>query len=204
MSTVATRKKTLAASPKRAAILKSAIAEFVEHGFERTSVEQIAAAAGVALQTVYAHFGSKNGLVEAIERECLKRPADLGDFRYASTASLDEQLRSMASAVVRVYMSGPYVILMRIRMSLWIDAPDRSTFSLSEAKAQFNAPIVEWIAAAVRDGRLVCQDPHQAAAQFLDSADLRPMASARRGGPDVHPGARTTYPCVGRDVSAAL
>jgi len=50
-------------------ILEAARSHFYEHGLERASVDAIAADAGVSKMTVYSHFGSKEGLFEAVVRE---------------------------------------------------------------------------------------------------------------------------------------
>ncbi|HAL89775.1 MAG TPA: transcriptional regulator, partial [Erythrobacter sp.] len=47
---------------KRDAILGAAGASFLEHGFAASSIEQIAADAGVSKVTVYNRFGDKRGL----------------------------------------------------------------------------------------------------------------------------------------------
>ena len=59
---------------KRAAILHAAEALFVEHGYEGTSMDQIAADAGVSKLTVYSHFGDKDALfAEAVRGYCEKQ-----------------------------------------------------------------------------------------------------------------------------------
>jgi TetR/AcrR family transcriptional repressor of mexJK operon len=50
-------------------ILEAARNHFYEHGLARASVDAIAADAGVSKMTVYSHFGSKEGLFEAVVRE---------------------------------------------------------------------------------------------------------------------------------------
>ena len=50
-------------------ILEAARAHFYAHGLERASVDVIASDAGVSKMTVYSHFGSKEGLLEAVVRE---------------------------------------------------------------------------------------------------------------------------------------
>ncbi|WP_373078458.1 TetR/AcrR family transcriptional regulator [Zhongshania sp.] len=56
---------------KRQQIIHSAGMLFVEHGFEKVSMEGIAKTAGVSKQTVYSHFGSKQQLfTAAIESKC--------------------------------------------------------------------------------------------------------------------------------------
>lgn len=50
-------------------ILEAAQRHFYEHGWERASVDAIAAEAGVSKMTVYSNFGSKEGLFQAVVRE---------------------------------------------------------------------------------------------------------------------------------------
>lgn len=47
-------------------ILSAAREHFYAHGFERANIDAIAADAGVSKMTVYSHFGSKDGLFEAV------------------------------------------------------------------------------------------------------------------------------------------
>src|SRR5690606_882915 len=51
---------------KREAIIQAAIAEFRAHGFDITSMDKIAATAGVSKRTVYNHFPSKEELFAEI------------------------------------------------------------------------------------------------------------------------------------------
>ena len=56
---------------KRQAILQTAGRSFFDVGFAATSIEQVAAEAGVSKVTVYNHFGDKRGLfTAAVEAEC--------------------------------------------------------------------------------------------------------------------------------------
>jgi TetR/AcrR family transcriptional repressor of mexJK operon len=54
-------------------ILEAARSHFYAQGLERASVEAIAADAGVSKMTVYSHFGSKEGLFEAVVSERAER-----------------------------------------------------------------------------------------------------------------------------------
>jgi TetR/AcrR family transcriptional repressor of mexJK operon len=56
---------------KRAAILESARRLFITQGYERVSMDQIAAGAGVSKLTVYSHYGDKDSLFgEAVRAHC--------------------------------------------------------------------------------------------------------------------------------------
>jgi TetR/AcrR family transcriptional repressor of mexJK operon len=54
-------------------IMEAARSHFYARGLERASVDAIAADAGVSKMTVYSHFGSKEGLFEAVVRERTER-----------------------------------------------------------------------------------------------------------------------------------
>jgi TetR/AcrR family transcriptional repressor of mexJK operon len=62
----------MAAVPNRERVLRAATAAFLTEGY-RSSVERIARRAGVAKQTVYSHFPSKDHLFEEVAREMAKR-----------------------------------------------------------------------------------------------------------------------------------
>jgi AcrR family transcriptional regulator len=48
----------------RRAIVEAAVALFLEHGYGATTLAQVAARAGVAVQTVYFHYGNKAALLK--------------------------------------------------------------------------------------------------------------------------------------------
>ncbi|MDX2097629.1 MAG: TetR/AcrR family transcriptional regulator [Leptolyngbyaceae cyanobacterium bins.59] len=53
-------------SEKAEQILKGAMQEFLAHGYAATSMDRVAAAAGVSKATVYSHFQDKEGLFTAL------------------------------------------------------------------------------------------------------------------------------------------
>jgi AcrR family transcriptional regulator len=85
----------------RAAIRDEALRLFAEHGPDAVSVRQIAAAAGVSPGLVIHHFGSKDGLRDAVDAHVLAMfGAMLGEL---TTADLYDPgaAGSLAEAVVR-------------------------------------------------------------------------------------------------------
>jgi TetR/AcrR family transcriptional repressor of mexJK operon len=63
---------TPAPNANRGRVLRAATSAFLAHGY-RSSVEQIARRAGVAKQTVYHHFPSKDELFKDVARELARR-----------------------------------------------------------------------------------------------------------------------------------
>lgn len=58
--------RTQRAAETRQAVVGAATRLFVEKGWAATGMREIASAAGVALETVYAHFSSKPGVLRAV------------------------------------------------------------------------------------------------------------------------------------------
>lgn len=76
------------AEATRDEILRAARRLFAEHGYGATSMADVAAAAGVAVQTIYAGFRSKRGLVEALV-DLIDREADVSAVGAQLAASED-------------------------------------------------------------------------------------------------------------------
>src|SRR5690606_16155375 len=83
---------------KGAAILEAAKRMFTVHGFDRTSMDQIAAEAGVSKLTVYSHFGDKEALfAAAVKSHCETQLPD-ALFEAAPEMPLRERLLTIAHA----------------------------------------------------------------------------------------------------------
>ena len=75
----------------REVILRSALATFLERGFEGTRMVDVATRAGLAKGTLYLHFADKEALFEFVLQELLSEP--LARLR-TETAGADESLRA--------------------------------------------------------------------------------------------------------------
>ncbi|MFB2838259.1 TetR/AcrR family transcriptional regulator [Floridanema evergladense] len=68
------KRATLAINNKREQILQGAMRIFLHHGYAATSMDRVAAEAGVSKQTIYSHFQDKEGLFRAlIDRVTIRR-----------------------------------------------------------------------------------------------------------------------------------
>ncbi len=96
-----------AALQTRKRILEAAAARFVEHGFAGTTIAAVAADAATAAETVYAAFGSKVALLEAILRAAARGEEGTeileqeGPARVAAAATQREQLALFAEDITR-------------------------------------------------------------------------------------------------------
>src|SRR5476649_1659951 len=80
---------------KRQAIVDAAIAEFRAFGFEATSMDKIAATAGVSKRTVYNHFPSKDELFTHILLELWESSAALMAIPYQPGAAFPQFQQNM-------------------------------------------------------------------------------------------------------------
>lgn len=86
--------------PVPEAIKSAALALFVEHGYENTSVDQIVAAAGVTKGAMYHHFSSKNDLLADIYDRLLTIQSDHLAAIVAGGGTARERLRAAAVDVI--------------------------------------------------------------------------------------------------------
>lgn len=96
------------ALPRRApkererAVLEAAAAVFANHGYARATIDQIAAAAGVAKGTVYFYYSSKEDLFYALMEEFTRQSlADLGPLMAQADEPVLARIEALFLAVGR-------------------------------------------------------------------------------------------------------
>ncbi|MCB1801647.1 MAG: TetR/AcrR family transcriptional regulator [Gammaproteobacteria bacterium] len=158
--------QTTQSEQKRAAILAAALREFEACGFRETSMDRVAASAGVSKRTVYNHFASKQALFDAIAERLVEHGRYEGALPYDPQRPLDEQLQIIAGQVVDMLCSPSFMTLARVTLVELIRSPDlgRNTYELFR---QRQTGVANWLEAAAADGRVTIDDPVWAADQFL-------------------------------------
>ena len=81
-------------------LLAAATRLFAEQGYDRTSVQEIVEAAGVAKGALYHYFGSKEDLLQEIYARVLRLQQDRLDVRAGADAPVEQRLREAAADVV--------------------------------------------------------------------------------------------------------
>ena len=128
---------------KTEAILAGALQEFLAQGYTATSVDRIAAAAGVSKATVYSHFGDKEALFEALVLHFVRErlPALLGPERATVfVGEPAEVLRRLAIAIVDGVPQGAEPLAF---MRLIIGEAERFPALAQTFLAAVHKPIVE-------------------------------------------------------------
>ena len=151
---------------KRAAILDAAKRMFTAHGFERVSMDQIAAEAGVSKLTVYSHFGDKESLFSAaISAKCEEQLAG-GLFQVDPSSSLRDQLLGIGRAFMSLINSEEALAIHRV---VTTQPPPAKLGKLfwEAGPRQVQVAFESFLRAEIEAGALDVPDVHRAASQFF-------------------------------------
>lgn len=157
-------------SAKRAAIVESASHRFFVDGFAATSIEQVAADAGVSKVTIYNHFGDKRALFAAsVERECEKMRGYF-NLDEMPSGTIRERLTVIAQAMFD-FLSRPEMVQFERRIAAETEhEPSIGQAFLEAGPWRMKQGFSAWLAHATAQGELTIPDPHLAAEQFVSMA----------------------------------
>ncbi|QHC21965.1 TetR/AcrR family transcriptional regulator [Streptomyces sp. GS7] len=88
------------AKPVAQRLLATATRLFAEHGYDRTSVQEIVDAAGVTKGALYHYFGSKDDLLHEVYGRVLRLQQERLDHFADADAPVEQRLRDAAADVV--------------------------------------------------------------------------------------------------------
>jgi AcrR family transcriptional regulator len=112
-------------------LLDTALDLFLERGFERTSIEAICAAAGMAKRTVYARYGDKTTLFRAaLTRAIEEWIVPIDRLRALETDDLEETLLGIGQVLVANVMSPAGLRLLRLTNAESVHMPDVAIFNV--------------------------------------------------------------------------
>jgi TetR/AcrR family transcriptional regulator len=89
------------------ALLRAAEEIFGDHAVDEVTVEEIAERAGVAVGSIYNHFGSKAGLHAAVVERALDLDRGYMDRAYTGDRTPIEQLYAAAEEYLEFYLTHP-------------------------------------------------------------------------------------------------
>jgi TetR/AcrR family transcriptional regulator of autoinduction and epiphytic fitness len=143
---------------KRLAILEAAAEQFRSCGFEASSMDKIAANAGVSKRTVYNHFPSKDELFGETLVQLFQRSAAELDLAYRSDVSLRVQLTELMNIKVGSLADPNFIDLARVAIAEAVHAPERVRPIVTRLSEREEG-VTRWIRAALADGKLKPCDP---------------------------------------------
>ena len=152
---------------KRNAIIEAASRRFFDAGFAATSIEQVAADAGVSKVTIYNHFGDKRALFAAsVDHECSKLKGFFSIVEVQS-GSISERLQAIGEGVY-AFLSRPEMIQFERRIAAETEHEDGIGRTFLEAGPwRVKQSFSDFLSHANANGELAIDDPEMAAEQFI-------------------------------------
>lgn len=106
-------------------LLDIALDLFLEHGFERTSIDAITAAAGMAKRTVYARYADKEALFKAaLARAIDEWMVPPERLRAAEVEDLEKSLLAIAQMLLTNILSPAGLRLLRLSNAVSVSMPE--------------------------------------------------------------------------------
>ncbi|WP_037066222.1 TetR/AcrR family transcriptional regulator [Pseudonocardia acaciae] len=150
---------------KRRAILDAAFEVFCAQGYARTSVDAIAAEAGVGKQTVYGHFGDKKNLFLATVDDARSALPALDEL-ITDTGDPFADLTAAGERILRVVASPRVSALHRLTIAELRHHPELQRAWRDSADPALDRGIASYLRACHEAGTLAVPDPVRAARQF--------------------------------------
>jgi TetR/AcrR family transcriptional repressor of mexJK operon len=152
---------------KREGIVEAAAHRFFDIGYAATSIEQIAADAGVSKVTIYNQFGDKRTLfAEAVEHECA-RMRDLLVFGGDLTGSLREKL-TLIGKTMSDFLGRPEMVRFDRRVAAETEHdPEIGLAFLNAGPYRMRAAFTALLQSMVDSGELEIENCGLAAEQFV-------------------------------------
>jgi TetR/AcrR family transcriptional regulator, mexJK operon transcriptional repressor len=150
---------------KRQAIAAASLTLFARDGYERTSVDAIAAEAGVSKRTVYSHYGDKENLFLEVLRDTYTSMRERFAEIIARTMSdVTDVEKTLVSGIYEAVMEVAHTPERALMLRLLIAELPRFPALLDLWKSRAIMPILaEVVTRLTAQGLLSADDPEQAA-----------------------------------------
>ena len=154
------------AEARREHIVRMAAPLFLEKGYDNVSIDKVIRVVGGSKATIYAWFGGKEGLFEAMVRQKCRDVTVAIDVD--ATGSLETQLTRIGRSFLAMVLSPPILEFHRLMVSIGRTFPEAARLFYDSGPESAYGLVGSWIAKQQREGRIVDEDPHGLAVLFLD------------------------------------
>jgi AcrR family transcriptional regulator len=151
---------------RRERIVRMAAPLFLKKGYDNVSIDEIIGVVGGSKATIYAWFGGKEGLFEAVVKQKCR------DVTVAiavdAKGSLEAQLTEIGQSFLAMVLSPPILEFHRLMVSIGRTFPEAGRLFFETGPVSAYSIVASWIARHQNDGRIVQEDPYRLAVLFLD------------------------------------
>ncbi|HTH18325.1 MAG TPA: TetR/AcrR family transcriptional regulator [Magnetospirillum sp.] len=155
-------------SAKREAILDAAKASFVDNGYAATSMDMVAAKAGVSKATIYAHFQSKDELFAAIiRRRCDSLACAIDELTVSESLDARATLTAVAHKLLTMLLDPDTLGIYRMVVAESPRHPDLAKVYFDAGPSRGKERMAEVLNALSRRGLLKVPDVWQALDQLI-------------------------------------
>ena len=148
-------------------ILQAALSVFLEVGFERANLERVAAQAGVTKPTVYSHFGSKIGLLQAVAEQQARQALTQFSPSLKSTGNVRRDLAGFARSFLTNTLHPDAIRMHRFAIAEAMTHPELVAPLLNAGPQKLAEVLQHFLEAETKAGRLCCRNPLLAAQQLI-------------------------------------
>lgn len=166
-STAISATQTGLSDAKRQAILRGAKTAFLKSGFGGTSMDEVAARAGVSKMTVYRHFGSKEDLFAGVITDLCERIIE-DDLEEIFERAPREALRAFARKMIDIVFAPETIELHRIVIAESQRFPKLGRLFYATGPEACIAALARYFARNLRDKHFKVSDPRRSAEEFLE------------------------------------
>ncbi|MCC9624055.1 TetR/AcrR family transcriptional regulator [Thalassospira sp. MA62] len=152
---------------RREAIIAAARELFCEHGFAGTTLEMITAEAGGSRRTIYELFGNKDGVFEAVIRDCTGRITAMLAELALSQKPLRDALIEYGETLMTVLTTSDTIHYLRLFLSEVPRFPHLGKVFYESGLMTGRRIITDYFERQMTAGTFPKGDPHQAAIFFI-------------------------------------
>lgn len=153
---------------RRAAFLKAARDVFLEFGYEQANMAEIVRRAGGSLSTLYAQFGGKQGLFEAMIDSRVSELTEQMHVELAAHAPLREGLRRIGEAFLTRQTQEESLDVMRLMVAQAKKFPEIAETWSKRAPEAVRKVLADYLEDRSKAGEIKIQNFDQAASVYFD------------------------------------
>jgi TetR/AcrR family transcriptional regulator, mexJK operon transcriptional repressor len=160
---------------------EAAVAAFLDHGYDRATMEMIAEAAGITKRTLYARYSDKRSVFLDVIPWALTRSAERDSTCDVDDGDLETALLAFGRSALKRALDPDIVRLHRIAMNESARFPEFAVSAETFGWSQRHRQVVELLRRRMDAGEIEVDDVDMAAQHFLALVEVLPARLADFG-----------------------